>query len=151
MARFSTVLAVPQSADKVFDFVSEFQRAAEWDPGVAEAQKLTRGPVKPGSRFRVVAAFFGRRIEMIYSVTQLEAPHRIVFRGEAPTVISEDEILVSPDPERGGEASVLTWDARLTLKGLLWVADPALHLAFQWIGRSAMRGLEQALGARRIG
>ncbi len=84
---------------------------------------------------------------MVYTVTQLDAPHRIVLRGEADTVISEDEILVSHHPSQGSDACVLTWDARLNLKGLLWLGDPALHLAFQWVGRKAMRGLEQALGA----
>jgi len=150
MARFTTTLAVPQSAEKTFAFVSAFDRSAEWDPGVAEAQKLTEGPVHLGTRFRVVAAFFGQRVEMVYSVTQIEAPHRIVLRGESSSVVSEDEILVSPNPGEGNEASMLTWDARLTLKGLLWIGDPALHLAFQWIGRKAMHGLEQALDAKRV-
>jgi hypothetical protein len=150
MARFTTTLAVPQSAEKTFAFVSAFDRTAEWDAGVAEAQKLTEGPVRLGTRFRVVAAFFGRRVEMIYTVTQLEAPHRIVLRGESSTVISEDEILVTPKLGDESEASILIWDARLTLKGLLWLGDPALHLAFQWIGRKAMLGLEQALGAQRV-
>ena len=148
MARFTTTLEVPLSPEKTFDFVREFQRAAEWDPGVAEAQKLTAGDVRVGTRFRVVAAFFGRRIEMIYAVTQLDAPHRVVFRGESDAVISEDEILVAPHPTRGDDASLLTWDARLTPKGLLWLSDPILHVAFQWIGRKALHGLARALGAK---
>ena len=42
----------------------------------------------------------------------------------------------------------MTWDATLSLKGLRYLADLPLHLAFQWIGGRALAGLREALEAR---
>jgi hypothetical protein len=149
MARFTSRLAVPKSAEETFAFVSAFERTAEWDPGIREAQRLTEGPIALGTRFRVVAAFFGQPVEMFYTVAELEAPRRILFRGEAGNVVSEDEITVVPS--QGPEAGcTLTWDARLTPKGWMRIADPLLQLAFQWIGRKAVEGLARALNARPL-
>lgn len=149
MARFTETLVVPQSAEKTFAFLADFHRTAEWDPGVLEAQKLSTGPVAVGTRFRVVAGFLGRRVEMLYTVTQSDPPHRIVLRGESSQVVAEDEILVTPHPDEGSDSCTLTWDARLSLKGLLSLADPLLHASFQVVGRRAVDGLARALGARR--
>jgi len=149
MARFTGNLIAPMPCEKAFDLLSAFERTAEWDPGVAEAERLTPGPVGVGTRFRVVALFFGRRLEMLYTVTQMDAPNRIVLRGESDTALAEDEILVTPHPDPGSDSCQVTWDARVSLKGVLYLGDPLLQLAFQRVGRKALSGLADALGARK--
>lgn len=143
MARYTTSVRSPRPAEEAFAYLSDFSTTAEWDPGVAEAERLTAGPLGEGSEFRVVAEFMGRMVPLTYFVTAYEPPRRIVLRGESSTVISLDEITV--DRSNGG--ALVTYDARLSLKGPLRVADPVLGLAFKRIGDRAAAGMRGALGA----
>src|SRR3990172_5883183 len=100
MARYTTSVQSPKPAEEAFAYLSDFSTTAEWDPGVAEAECLTAGPLGEGSEFRVVAEFMGRKVPLTYVVTEYEPPTRIVLRGESSTVVSLDEITV--DPANGG-------------------------------------------------
>ena len=143
MARYTTSVQTPQPVEEAFAYLSDFSTTAEWDPGVVEAERLTAGPVGEGSEFRVVAEFMGRKVPLIYVVTEYEAPTRIVLRGESSTVVSLDEITVG----HADDGALVTYDARLTLKGPLRVADPLLGLVFKRIGDRAAAGMRGALGA----
>jgi Polyketide cyclase / dehydrase and lipid transport len=123
--------------------VSDFSTTAQWDPGVVEAQKLTSGGVDIGSRFRLVARFMGRNIELVYEVTEFDPGHRVVLRGENSTVLSVDEIIVEPD----ASGSRVIYSADLTLKGPLKLADPLLGLAFDGIAKKALAGLKDWLSS----
>ena len=56
--RLRKEIEVGRSVADVFDYVADFSNAAEWDPGIAEATKVTDGQVRMGSEFDVVALFF---------------------------------------------------------------------------------------------
>ena len=62
MAHYVARVPVPVTRSAAFAYLSRFDRAAEWDPGVEAGEMLTPGPVGVGSRFRLVARFLGRRI-----------------------------------------------------------------------------------------
>jgi carbon monoxide dehydrogenase subunit G len=143
MARYTTSVQSPLPAEEAFAYLSDFSTTAEWDPGVAEAERLTAGPLGEGSEFRVVAEFMGRKVPLTYVVTEYEPPRRITLRGESSTVVSLDEITV--EPAAGG--ALATYDARLVLKGPLRMADPLLGLAFRRIGDRAAAGMRRALAA----
>jgi carbon monoxide dehydrogenase subunit G len=135
---------VPGGPEQTFEYLSDFVRVADWDPGVVEAEKLSEGPVDVGTVFRVVASFLGRRIPLRYEVTKLEAPRRIVLRGEGDRIRAEDAI--SLEPTESGTRIV--WHARIELLGPWRLLDPLLDLVFQRAGERAVRGLALALGAR---
>jgi carbon monoxide dehydrogenase subunit G len=148
MARFVDAIDLPFSPIAAFDYLAGFEHTAEWDPGVTAARRLDpSAPLGRGSQFGVEVAFFGRRIPMLYEITAFEPPHRVVLRGTGGGVIAIDTITTAPIP--GG--SRITWDARLELAGLARLFDPALHLAFQWVGARAVQGLERRVAelARR--
>ncbi len=144
MPRYTTTIDSPKPPGEVFAYLSDFATAAEWDPGVARATRLTAGPVHVGSKVEIVARFLGREVPLVYVVEQLEEPRRVLLRGENATTISLDEIVVEPD----GSGSRVTYDARLSLKGPLRLAEPALALIFRRIGDAAAQGLRDTLGAR---
>ena len=54
MARYVDAIDLPIPLEQAFDYLADFSRTAEWDPGVVEAERLTPGPPRRGSRFRVV-------------------------------------------------------------------------------------------------
>ncbi len=144
MPRYTTTIASPKPADEVFSYLSDFASAAEWDPGVARARRLTDLPIALGSKVEIVARFLGREVPLVYVVEKFEPPRRVLLRGENATTLSLDEIVVEPD----GSGCRVTYDARLSLKGALRVGEPLLGLIFRRIGDAAADGLRRALAAR---
>ena len=67
-----------------------------------------------------------------------------MLRGENSTTLSIDEIVVDPE----GRGCRVSYDANLTLKGSLRLADPLLALVFRRIADRAIGGLRKAVGAR---
>jgi hypothetical protein len=65
------------------------------------------------------------------------------LRGENSSVVSLDRITF----ERTGAGTRITYDATLTLKGPMKIADPLLGLAFNRVGARALAGLRQTLAA----
>ena len=144
MARYVATLESPRTQEDVFAYLSDFSTTQEWDPGVAEAQRLDEGPIAVGSRFNVVAEFMGRKTPLVYAVVAYDAPHSITLRGDNATVISLDTIAFEPTAAGGTRVS---YDADLTLKGPLGIGDPLLKLVFNRIGDRAVAGLREVLGA----
>jgi hypothetical protein len=145
MANCRKTLITPLPIDESFAYLADFSNAAEWDPGVVEAEKLDAGPVAPGTRFRVVSRFLGQDVELVYSAVQVDAPARIVFEGVTDSGLRSIDTLTF---EKVGGGTEITYDAQLVLPGLLYLADLPLHLVFQWVGRQAIDGLAKTLRRR---
>jgi len=141
MARYKAAVATPRPIDEVFAYLSDFANTLEWDPGVVEAQRLDDGPIAAGSEFRIVSEFLGRRTSLLYRVVEFDPPRLVTFRGVNSTVVSLDRLTF----EDFGGGTQVTYDADLTLKGPLRVADPLLALAFGRLGDRALNGLRQTL------
>jgi hypothetical protein len=129
----------------VFAYLSRFDRAADWDPGVSAGSMLTPEPVGVGSRFRLDATFLGRTIPLVYEVKEFDAPRRIVLEAQTPTFRSIDTISFSESPDADGTGTLVVYDARLEAKGPLRVADSILGLLFRRIGDRAASGLRDRL------
>ena len=142
MAHYVANIPVSTTRSAAFAYISRFDRAVEWDPGVEAGEMLTPEPVGVGSRFRLVARFLGRRIPLDYEIVEYHPDERIVLRAENRSVRSVDTITFEED-ERG---TVLTYDAQLDAKGIGRLADPLLSIVFHRIGDRAAAGL----GARLL-
>ena len=74
--------------------------------------------------------------------------------GETSTrAATEDRFLTSDDRitvEADGDQTLVTYQADLTLNGVLGLADPLLRLAFGRIGDRAAVGLRTALGGVEV-
>jgi carbon monoxide dehydrogenase subunit G len=145
MAHYRAQLDVRRPIDEVFAYLADFSNTQEWDPGVVSAKRRGDGPVAVGTRFAVVAKFFGQELALDYQIVQYDPPSRVVLEAENDNLRSVDTITF----EKTGRGTRLTYDANLTLKGIRYLGDLALHLAFQWIGRRALEGLRAALHTRR--
>lgn len=144
MARYTASVQTPEPIEKTFAYLSDFSSSQEWDPGTTHAERLDDGPIREGSRFGLRARFLGRESDLVYEITSLQAPHRVVLRGENSAVVSLDEITF--EPVAGGGTRV-TYDAKLTFKGPLALADPFLSLVFRRVGDRALAGMGAALGS----
>ncbi len=142
MAYYRAQLDVRRPIDEVFAYLADFSNTEAWDPGVRSAKKCGEGPVAVGTEFEVVSSFLGQELPLTYRVLQLDPPNRIVLEAENDSLRSVDTITF----EKTDRGTRLVYDANLALKGFRYLADPALHLAFQWIGHRALDGLRAALG-----
>jgi carbon monoxide dehydrogenase subunit G len=142
MARYTGTVSTSRAPDEVFDYLANFSSVAEWDPGVKQAVPINAGGVWLGARFKVVARFLGRDIPLVYRTVELDRPRRVVLEAENETLISRDTIDFSGRPDGG---TLVTYDADLTLKGVLRVAELPLRLLFRRVGDRARAGLELAL------
>jgi carbon monoxide dehydrogenase subunit G len=145
MARYKASVDTPRSPEEAFAYLSDFTTAAEWDPGTVQSERLGEGPLGEGTEFRLVAAFLGRKTALTYRIVEYQPPHAVTFRGENATVVSLDRITF--EPSNGG--THILYDADLTLKGPLKLADPLLALAFNRVGDKALAGLRETIGTQQ--
>jgi carbon monoxide dehydrogenase subunit G len=143
MARYVDAIDLPIPINEAFDYLADFSRTAEWDPGVNEARRLTRGEIRLGSRFRVEVSFLGRRIPLEYRISEFERPSHLVLSGRNSSIRSVDEITFVSRPW----GTRVIYEARLELVGVRRIADPILDLLFQRVGRLAVNGLRERLAA----
>lgn len=141
MARYRASIETRWTAEEAFAYLSDFASSAEWDPGVAEAERLGTAAVGEGTEFRLVTEFLGRRTPLTYRVDEYEPARAVTFLGENATVVSQDRITFETIPT----GTRITYDADLRLKGLLRLADPLLALAFTRVGDRGLAGLRGVL------
>ena len=141
MARYVDAIDLPIPIEEAFDYLADFGRTAEWDPGVEESHRLTKGKVRVGSRFNVIVLFFGQSIPLEYEITEFDRPSRLVLSGGDSSVRSIDEITFVARP--GGTR--VTYEARIDLVGIRRIADPLVDILMQRVGRLAVRGLRERL------
>lgn len=134
-------ISVPGVAERVFGYIADFSNAAEWDPGVVEAHAVGAGPPRPGSEFELTVDFKGRKLVTSYEITELEAPHRVVFVGGTRVFRSTDEITVTPTDGR----LRIDYVALFELFGVFSLAEPLLRRSFSRLADDAVAGLEETL------
>jgi carbon monoxide dehydrogenase subunit G len=141
--RYRREIEVLADATRAFEYIADFSRAAEWDPGVAEARRLSDGPTELGSRFELIALFRGNRQRFEYVVTALEPGRRIALHGEGAKAVSDDTVAVAT---RDGH-TVVTYEADLRLRGPYRIAEPFLGGMVERMGDHALDGLKAKLDA----
>jgi dehydrogenase/reductase SDR family member 12 len=142
MAHYVGRVTTSRSPDEVFEYLADFSRVADWDPGVERAYPVNSGGVRRGARFKVIARFLGREVPLTYRTVELDRPNRVVVHADNGRVVSHDAITLQAAP---GGGTVVTYDAELRLKGPLRIAELPMRLLFRRIGDRARAGLEEVL------
>ena len=146
MARFVTQVRSPRSVEEAFAYMADLTNFAQWDPGVRRAEQVTGEVPEVGAEYDVEVNGIGGPLTLRYRLTTHQPPTELVAEATTPLLRSLDRITVEPDD---GGGSLVTYDARLTLRGLFGLVDPLLGLAFDRIGAKAERGLIEALEGER--
>lgn len=141
MPRYLTSVPTAWSPAVAFDFMADVRNFVRWDPGV-ESVSVAGDERGPGASYDVVVRAGPRRLVLRYEVEEWDAPRRLLLMAKTAALQSIDEIEVQPAD--GG--AVVTYDARLNLRGALSVGNPLLGLVFRRIGDRAAAGLRRALG-----
>jgi NAD(P)-dependent dehydrogenase (short-subunit alcohol dehydrogenase family) len=141
MKRLHEVIEVPRRREEAFRFTANFGLIEQWDPGVAESEKLSAGPLREGSRFRVVVNSGFGRSEMHYTITRYEPPRRVVLEGVGDAIHAIDEIRFSE--VEGGTR--IDYTADISLGGAAGKVEFLLGPVLKRVGEKAMAGLKKAL------
>jgi len=141
MTRLHEQITTPTGQKEAFAYTADFNNLADWDPGIADSAQQGDGDIGVGTRFDVTAVFGGRRVPMVYTITEFDPPHRVTLVGEGATLTAVDEITFGEVPQ----GTAITYTADLTFKGFMRLAAPFLGAVLQGIGRKAVEGLAVAL------
>jgi hypothetical protein len=141
VAIYAATISSARTAAQTFDYLATFSNAAGWDPGVLSGEQIGQGPVSIGTQFRLVVPFLGRRLTLIYRVTELVPGHEVVLAAASGLLRATDRIAVTA---RGSGATV-SYQAEVRLRGPLRLLDPLLSRGFRQVGQRATAGLAAVL------
>jgi hypothetical protein len=141
MARYQATVRSRRPPAETFAYLATFSNAVHWDPGVLAGEQLDPGPVGPGTRFRLVVPFFGRRIPLTYQVASYRPGHEVVLAATSGLLRATDKIVVTGDDN----GSTVSYEAEVRLRGPLGVLDLLLRPGFRAVADRAAAGLARAL------
>ena len=141
MARYQATITSPHPPADTFGYLATFSNAAEWDPGVISAEQLDSGPVRPGTRFRLIVPFLRRRLALTYEVVTLVPGREVVLAATSRLLRATDRITVAAD----GDGATVSYQASVGLRGPLRLLDGLLRPGFRAVGERSAAGLAQAL------
>lgn len=137
---------VASSPEGVVEYLRDFSRAEQWDPGTVTCTRLDEGPVEVGSRWRNVSTFLGRKTELVYELTREDA-HGLQFVGRNDTATSTDDISITAGPAPG--TTRIGYHAHVEFNGLAKLGAPVAKLALEKLGTDTERNLIRVLGSVR--
>jgi carbon monoxide dehydrogenase subunit G len=141
--RTFTVASTPEG---VVEYLRDFSRAEQWDPGTVSCTRLDDGPVEVGSRWRNVSQFLGRKTELVYELTRDDA-HGLQFVGRNDTATSTDDISITPGDAPG--TARIAYHAHVEFNGLARFGAPVAKLALEKLGTDTEKNLVRVLGPVR--
>ena len=138
---FEQHIVIPnRSVSEVFDYVSDFARAAEWREEVVDSSMSPHAPMRLGTRLREVSRIAGREVVTESVVDEVSAPTLWSFAhvsGPLP-VRGDYRFAAAPD------GVDLTYRLDIRLTGLWALGAPYLG----WSGRRLMRRSLETLAER---
>jgi len=134
-------VTVERPVAEVFAYLSDFTNTEEWDPGTVRTTRVS-GEGGVGTTYHNVSRFLGRRTELTYVVTDINAPFLLRLRGENKTVVAHDTMTLRETPTGGTE---ITYHAEFAFQGLARLVAPLAAPALSRLGDHAERGLRSAL------
>ena len=147
MARYLATVESRSPAAETFGYLAAFSNAADWDPGVLAGGQPDPGPVRAGSRFRLVVPFLGVRMSLTFEVIRFVPDREVLLLATNALLRSTDRIVVTG----AADGSTVSYDAEVQLRGLLRVLDPLLRPGFRTVAERAAAGLAGALSRQPPG
>jgi len=142
MARFvDTVMTSTWSQDDAFAYMADARNFAEWDPGTERVVQVQGSGPGPIGEYDVTVKMGSRSMTVRYVVTEWDPPHRVVLEASKSWMHLRDEITV----DRVETDTLVTYDARIALRGPLKVFDRLLESQFRKVGERGAAGLRRRL------
>ncbi|HUQ55296.1 SRPBCC family protein [Lentzea sp.] len=141
--RTFTVASTPEG---VVEYLRDFSRTEQWDPGTVSCRRLDDGPVEVGSRWHNVSTFLGRKTELVYELTR-DDPTGLQFVGRNDTATATDDITITAGSSPG--TTRIAYHAHLEFNGIAKLGAPVAKLALEKLGTDTEKNLIRVLGSVR--
>lgn len=135
-------IVVPRSLQECFSYLADFSTIEQWDPGVSRAEKITPGPVAPGTTYRISLNLPLGQSTMIYRQKVISPHRRLQLEGSGKGIHALDTLDFQA---LGNNQTEIRYRAELTLSSLSGWSKPVMRPVLQRIGRKAAAGLTTAL------
>ncbi|MDQ2721709.1 MAG: SRPBCC family protein [Actinomycetota bacterium] len=140
MINVERTFSVVPAPELVVNYLSDFARAEQWDPGTVSCTRSDDGSVRVGSTWRNVSKFRGKETELTYELTRWEQG-RLTFVGKNKTATSTDDIAIAAE----GSGSTITYRANIEFHGLAKLAGPFLKSEFDKLGDQTVASMTSTL------
>ena len=128
VTRIRGQITIDRPVELVFDCVADGTNEPAYNPQMVRAEKLTSGPVGPGTRFRAVFAGRRRMVPMDVETLEYERPARLRSRTTMEAAEIEGTLTFAPLPT-GSTRMAWSWEVRP--RGAMRLATPVIG----WLGR----------------
>lgn len=135
---------VNRSVEDCYAYLLDFSSVKEWDPGVKNAHRISRGKIGLGSTFFVECYLPLGTIDLSYEIVELQPLSMIRLIGSSKAFTVDDEIrfeAVDGEPNRTRIIYQATFTFGAAVASFASMADSSM----QKMGRAALDGLERAL------
>ncbi|MGA0862508.1 MAG: SRPBCC family protein [Ilumatobacteraceae bacterium] len=140
MARYVVTVPSSKSPDNAFAYMADMRLFIEWDRGIKKVEQVVGNGPGEGATFDVtVVGLGGRPATLRYVTTEWNPSTEVVLIGKGGGFTSVDRITVTPT----ATGCDVTYDAKLSLNGLLSPFNPLLGLIFNKVGDRAAKGLRK--------
>jgi dehydrogenase/reductase SDR family member 12 len=140
MAHCHAAVESRSPARERFWYLATFSNAAEWDAGVLAGEQLDPGPIRAGSRFRLVVPFLRARMPVTCEVIRFVPGREVPLHAANGVLRSTGRIVVTG----AADGSAVSYDAEARLRGPLQMVDPILRPGFRGVAERAAAGLARA-------
>lgn len=125
-----------------YRYLEDFSTIEQWDPGVHRAEKITPGPVRDGTEYRVDIRTAGRVLPMAYRQLSATTNREIQLQGEGSGFSALDTLTFAAIDDRTTE---IRYRAELRLNWLPSAASLLARPFLNRLGKKAASGLRRAL------
>lgn len=134
---------VAGARQKVFDFISNFDNIARWDPGTVKATRRDSSSGKPqlGTTFDLVTVFKGSEANMVYKLVEFEEGKKCRYDGTGDAAVTVDVINFKDGP--APDTTELEYVADIRLKGWRVIFTPFVSADIQKLGDEAINGIKK--------
>ena len=135
MEKVAVRVRIGRAVEDVYAYATTVEAMPEWRGDISEAEQLTDGPIRVGTRIRAGGKVLGRPIGVVIEVTELEPGARFGYRPVAGPLRIPN--VYTFESEAGGALVTLTYD--IELSGIPAIFEPLM-------GRMVRRQYEANLG-----
>lgn len=136
-------IVIDRPVEEVFDFVADERNEPRFNPRMTRAEKITSGPIGPGTRFSTEMTGMGRPAEMVIEFTGYDRPHQLTSETHLSTMEIRGSLLF--EPVSGGTR--MRWRWEMQPRGLLRVIGPLLGRMGRRQEQTIWAGLKRHLEA----
>jgi uncharacterized protein YndB with AHSA1/START domain len=122
MNEFEIVTVIDQPVDKVFAFLVDPSKIADWTPGVTEARQTSDGPLRVGTSVQFTGKFLGRGFESLSECTEYVPNQKFASKTTSGPIHLEVDYTL--EPVDGGTRLVTVY--RGESRGFFKLAEPVI-------------------------